>query len=285
MATAVRKPPVKAKAPTARRGKAPTKGKGGFLKRKVGPLPVWGWALGVVGALAIGLYLRHRAAAAGQSGQAAATAQPASDTGVSPGGGSGGGDPGSGSLGSDTGTGDLGTGDLGGTFLPAGAVSSPFGPDMFGAGDSSLDTGPSFSPAASAAVASPVANSDTATLANGAILRFNPTSGIVTEQAPGKSAYRVASGITSLAAYMTRIGKVTANPNKAAGRSAAGGAAAPAQSSAGAHGGVAAISATLQKNALSVKTLANGAKLYSYAGGRQVEQAPGKKAYVVKKGK
>lgn len=283
MATAVRKPPVKAKAPTARKGKTPPKGKGGFLKRKIGPLPVWGWALGIAGALAIGLYLRHRAAAAGQSGQAAATAQPASDTGVSPGGGSGGGDPGSGSLGSDTG--DTGTGDLGGTFLPAGAVSSPFGPDMFGAGDSSLDTGPSFSPAASAAVASPIANSDTATLANGAILRFNPTSGIVTEQAPGKSAYRVASGITSLAAYMTRIGKVTANPNKAAGRSAAGGAAAPAQSSAGAHGGVAAISATLQKNALSVKTLANGAKLYSYAGGRQVEQAPGKKAYVVKKGK
>jgi hypothetical protein len=66
-----------------------TTGKTGGLNRKLGPFKLWVWGVGLLGAIAVGLYMRRRLAAQ-QSGQATAANTPAADTSGTAGGGSAG---------------------------------------------------------------------------------------------------------------------------------------------------------------------------------------------------
>lgn len=213
-----------------------------------------GWVVvgGVAVAIIAGLYLRNKLSGQTAATQAAAT-QPATDTSGSSG---GSGTTDSGAQPQDlTPVSDLAnalnglTGILGANGGILGAGADPFS-SSFGTSPFTLDTGWS------------------TTTAPGTGFVGNGPGGqtITSEQAP-----KVSPSITALSLYPAQI--PASNPNFAAaasGRTIAAHAAGAPQP----YGGVTA-----------TKKLANGATLTTYASGRQVEQAPGKNAYVTKKGK
>lgn len=189
----------------------------GALTRKLGPLPAWGW-LGIV---AGGVLVWRHFHPAPQTGQTTTPQDvPYSDSAPSSGGlGTGtGGLPGGGSEGSG-GSGDAGTpppeplqpyapGSPGG-YADYGAADQGYG---FGSPDSNIGPTSSTVPRNQGAT---TASQTTATLANGSVLRYNPVTGVVTEQAPGKTPYRVASGVTDFTAYVTKVkAKATSSTSK-----------------------------------------------------------------------
>lgn len=183
------------------------------LKKKIGGLPLYAWLAIIGGAIVLGLYLRRRGSdTAGNTGM---DSQDAPTMGDLAGGDSG---PIPGTAGG--GAGGLGIGDPGTIpsdfpmqALPP-SVSYPSYPDYgYPAGDNGPVYPPMSGPSDSvppptstgAAAHSPSSGLLTAVLKSGAVLHFNPLTGIVTETAPGKSAYRVASGVKDFAAYVAGV--------------------------------------------------------------------------------
>jgi hypothetical protein len=239
-----------------RRGKpAPGKGSssrpsgvGGRLTAKVGPLPVYAWALIIVG---VGyLAYRHYAGGSGSGSSGLATSGAAGSAGSGALGGAG--DTSGAGGGASTGTGE-GYGDNG-----YGQITALLGQQGAALADlqAQIGAGTPYNPTSASDF-----NSDVNTTPQKA--------------AVGSVGKTVAATNPDLVARLTTApdhpyATPASAPNFAASATAATTAAASAGKQAP-FGGV-----------TSVKKLANGSTLTTYASGRQVQQAPGKSAYVVK---
>lgn len=240
----------------APKGGAP-KGVGGRLTAKVGPLPVYAWALIIVGVgyLAYRHYGGGSGSGSGSSGLATSGAAGAAGSGAVGGAGDTSGAGGGSSTGTGDGFGDNGYGQITALLGQYGAQLDALGAQV-GAG-----TPYAYDPSAAA--------------------DFNSAA---TLQPKADGTYldtRVVNGVTQFTPIATSAPLANTDPQHPystaasatnyAGSAQTATAAAKAAGKASPFGGV-----------VSTKKLANGSTLTTYASGRQVQQVPGKSAYVVK---
>lgn len=229
---------------------------GSFLTRKVGPAPVWVWAVSVIGLyLAYRFYSGRTATVPAQTTTQAPTDQ--TGAGVSGGGGSFTGTP------TDT------SGVLGGASAPLG-VESAFTAysdllSQLESQNAQLTSGllQGGLPGSVPAAGTPAASSTPTVASFGPAAETGPAAPI---SAPAPSASSAPAP-----SVLAHFPIAAANPDFSGAASAA----TAAYQQVGKpmpFGGV-----------VSTRTLANGASLTTYASGRQVEQVPGKSAYVVRR--
>lgn len=237
------KPAGKPGAPT---GGAPTGGVKGRLTAKVGPLPVYAWALIIVGG-----YLAYRRFAGSSTGAGASSASPATPN----------------------------TGDVGGTVGGAGDTSGAGGGSFSAAGpdpsSGSYDALLALLGQQTAALGDLSAQVQAGTpYAQSGGVEPQPGAPSLTKQQPGTYLDTTvnAQGVTQFTPIVQSHPYATAaSTPDFAGSATQKTQAAKAAGQAAPFGGV-----------VSVKKLANGSTLTTYASGRQVQQVPGKSAYVVK---
>ena len=225
----------------------PPEGKGKGLNAKVGGIPVWVIAVGVVAAIGVGLYIRSRSATAAT--QAAAT--PASGTDTTGGAGSAAASP----------------PDLTPVEDLASAINGLTG--ILGAGGAGLPTGP------------PAPDTTTTTTTQPATQTTGPSdqqifalANLVQAKQLPVSALSGISTDTAAGAYAASVAQQQAALLNTKAKSVASGVPAAIIPNQNAFGGI-----------VSDTKSAAGVRIIKYASGRVVEQAPGKSAYVAKKGK
>ena len=276
------KPDAKAK------GKEKTAGKGGGLQKKLGPLPVYAWIIAAVGAYLVYHFYVNRSTSATTptAASTAGTAGTGTDTSGSTGGASGGGS--AGSAGDASGAGFDAYASLVNTLLASNQANTDSFTKALAGGTSSAPittnnyytTPTTDAPAGTAGTAGTAATPTTPPVgATGAPYSLIPTPGqaaAINPPAPSGGPFSsIFQNATNVLAYNQGLN----NPQKPVPASSPSFA---SQASGKTAGAAAAQVPVAFGGVANVKTLPNGSTLTTYASGRQVQQVPGKSAYVVK---